>query len=47
MTGRDRVAEIRLGQQYLTLAFRDDVDGEGGFGFGILLPCPFDPECTR
>lgn len=46
VTGRDRVAEIRLGQQYLTLAYRDDVDGEGDFGFDVLLPCPFDAECT-
>jgi predicted kinase len=46
VTGRDRVAEIRLGQQYLTLAYRDDVDGEGDFGFDVLLPCPFDPECA-
>lgn len=46
VTGRDRVAEIRLGQQYLTLAFRDDVDGEGDFGFDVLLPCPFDAECA-
>ncbi|MGV9419976.1 AAA family ATPase [Streptomyces sp. NPDC003674] len=46
VTGRDRIAEIRLGQQYLTLAFRDDVDGEGYFGFDVLLPCPFDPECA-
>ncbi|MCP8706275.1 ATP-binding protein [Streptomyces sp. AC04842] len=46
VTGRDRVAEIRLGQQYLTLAYRDDVDGEGDFGFDVLLPCPSDPECT-
>jgi predicted kinase len=46
VTGRDRVAEIRLGQQYLTLAFRDDVDGEGDFGFDVLLPCPFDAECS-
>lgn len=45
VTGRDRVAEIRLGQQYLTLALREDVDGEGDFGFDVLLPCPFDPEC--
>lgn len=45
VTGRDRVAEVRLGQQSLTLAFRDDIDGEGDFGFDALLPCPFDPEC--
>ncbi|MGW5067128.1 ATP-binding protein, partial [Streptomyces cyaneofuscatus] len=37
--------EIRLGQQYLTLALREDVDGEGDFGFDVLLPCPADPEC--
>lgn len=46
VTGRDRVAEIRLGQQYLTLAYRDDVDGEGDFCFDVLLPCPFDAECA-
>ncbi|MDV9188191.1 ATP-binding protein [Streptomyces sp. SR27] len=46
VTGRDRAAEIRLGQQSLTLAFRDDVDGEGDFGFDVALPCPFDPDCT-
>ncbi|MEV6549253.1 ATP-binding protein [Streptomyces sp. NPDC051597] len=46
VTGRDRVAEIRLGQQYLTLALREDVDDEGDFGFDVLLPCPFDPECA-
>ncbi|WP_445282641.1 AAA family ATPase [Streptomyces sp. DSM 118148] len=46
VNGRDRIAEIRLGQQYLTLAFHDDVDGEGDFGFDVLLPCPVDPECA-
>ncbi|BAC75342.1 ATP/GTP-binding protein [Streptomyces avermitilis] len=46
VTGRDRVAEIRLGQQYLTLAYRADVDSEGDFGFDVLLPCPVDPECA-
>ncbi|MEU2855549.1 ATP-binding protein [Streptomyces syringium] len=46
VTGRDRLAEIRLGQQALTLAFRDDVDGEGDFGFDVALSCPFDPECA-
>ncbi|MFI1312804.1 AAA family ATPase [Streptomyces albidoflavus] len=45
VTGRDRVAEIRLGQQYLTLALREDVDGEGDFGFDVMMPCPFEPEC--
>lgn len=46
VTGRDRVAEIRLGQQHLTLAYRADIDSEGDFGFDVLLPCPVDPECT-
>jgi predicted kinase len=46
VTGRDRVAEIRLEQQSLILAFRADVDGEGDYGFDVLLPCPFDPECA-
>ena len=41
----DRAAEIRLGQQYLTLALRTNVDGEGAIGFDVMVPCPFDPEC--
>jgi len=45
MAAGDRVAEIRLGQQYLTLALRMDVDGEGDIGFDVMVPCPFDPEC--
>ncbi|MFE4019307.1 AAA family ATPase [Streptomyces sp. NPDC059101] len=46
MAGGDRVAEIRLGQQHLTLALRHNTDGEGDFGFDVLLPCPHDDECT-
>ncbi|MBP5880713.1 ATP-binding protein [Streptomyces scabiei] len=46
VTGRDRVAEIRLGEQHITLAFRADADGEGDYGFDVLLPCPVDPECA-
>ncbi|MGW1106162.1 AAA family ATPase [Streptomyces sp. NPDC002540] len=42
----DRVAEIRLGQQYLTLALRTDVDGEGDYGFEAMVPCPHDDECV-
>ncbi|MFJ4320632.1 AAA family ATPase [Streptomyces lavendulae] len=44
--GGDRVAEIRLGQQYLTLAFRPNVDGQGDYGFDVALPCPHDDEWT-
>ncbi|WP_331762374.1 ATP-binding protein (plasmid) [Streptomyces sp. NBC_01527] len=46
VAGGDRVGEIRLGQQYLTLALRTNVDGQGDIGFDVLLPCPFDPECA-
>ncbi|MEU9594391.1 ATP-binding protein [Streptomyces sp. NPDC048193] len=42
----DRIAQIRLGQQYLTLALRTDVDGEGDYGFDVMVPCPHDDECT-
>jgi predicted kinase len=45
LAGDDRVAEICIGQQYLTLALRTDIDGEGSIGFEVLLPCPFDDEC--
>lgn len=46
LAGGDRVAEIRLGQMYLTLALRTDVDGEGDVGFDVMVPCPLDDECT-
>ncbi|WP_331725505.1 ATP-binding protein (plasmid) [Streptomyces sp. NBC_01102] len=46
VAGGDRVAEIRLGQQYLTLALRTDVDGEGDVGFDVMVPCSHDDECT-
>jgi predicted kinase len=46
VAGGDRVAEIRLGQMYLTLALRQNVDGEGDIGFDVMLPCPYDDECT-
>ncbi|MFF9854255.1 hypothetical protein [Streptomyces litmocidini] len=45
-SGGDRVGEICLGGQFLTLALRLDVDGEGDIGFDVALPCPFDPECS-
>ncbi|MFE4258234.1 AAA family ATPase [Streptomyces sp. NPDC056883] len=44
--GGDCVAEIRLGQQYLTLALRTDIDGGGDIGFDVAVPCPHDDECT-
>lgn len=46
IAGGDRVGEIGLGQQHLTLALRTDVDGEGDIGFDVLVPCPFDPGCS-
>ncbi|MFJ6250657.1 MULTISPECIES: AAA family ATPase [unclassified Streptomyces] len=46
IAGGDRVGEVRLGQQSLTLALRLDVDGEGDIGFDIAVPCSFDPECS-
>jgi predicted kinase len=46
IAGGDRVAQIRLGQQYLTVALRTNVDGEGDVGFDVAVPCPFDVECA-
>ncbi|GGS09124.1 MULTISPECIES: ATP-binding protein [Streptomyces] len=46
LAGGDRVAEICLGAQRLTLALRTDVDGEGDYGFDVLVPCPHDADCT-
>jgi predicted kinase len=45
LAGGDRVGDIRLGQMYLTLALRQNVDGEGDIGFDVMLPCPYDDEC--
>ncbi|MGP3777075.1 AAA family ATPase (plasmid) [Streptomyces sp. SDT5-1] len=42
----DRVAEIRLGQQYLTLTLRPNVGGLGESGFEVQVPCPQDDDCT-
>ncbi|WP_405430208.1 hypothetical protein [Streptomyces anulatus] len=46
VAGGDRVAQIRLGQQYLTPALRADVDGEGDVRFDVMVPCPHDDERT-
>ncbi|MBV1949502.1 hypothetical protein [Streptomyces sp. BV129] len=42
----DGIAETRLGQMYLTVALRTDVDGDGDYGFDVAVPCPHDDECT-
>ncbi|MFE7515015.1 AAA family ATPase [Streptomyces sp. NPDC057540] len=46
LAGGDRVAEITLGADRLTLALRKDIDGEGDYGFDLLTACPVDDECT-
>ncbi|MDJ1645175.1 ATP-binding protein [Streptomyces pakalii] len=46
LAGGDRVAQIRLGQQYLTLALRTNIDGEGDLGFDVAVPCPHDDACA-
>lgn len=28
------------------MALRQNVDGEGDIGFDVMLPCPYDDECT-
>lgn len=42
----DRVGEISLGPDRLTLALRLDLDGEGDIGFEILTQCPVFTDCT-
>lgn len=41
----DRVGEIRLGADRLTLALRTDVPGLPDVEFEALVPCPYDDEC--
>jgi predicted kinase len=45
LAGGDRVGEIRLGPDRLVLALRTDIDGEGDFGFDLLVCCPYDDDC--
>ncbi|MGQ4732630.1 AAA family ATPase [Streptomyces sp. Ju416(a)] len=45
LAGGDRVAEIRLGADRVTLAQRNDVDGAGDVGFEVLVGCAADDEC--
>lgn len=47
LAGGDRVGEIRLGQDRLVLALRTNIDGEGDFGFDLLVCCPYDDECNE
>ncbi|MFE9444900.1 AAA family ATPase [Streptomyces sp. NPDC006602] len=43
LAGGDRVVVLAVAGDYLTLAFRKDVDGEGDFGFDVLVPSPPTP----
>ncbi|MFI7246376.1 AAA family ATPase [Streptomyces qinglanensis] len=45
LAGGDRVGEIRLGKDRLVLALRHDIDGQGDFGFDLLVRCPYDDDC--
>lgn len=44
VTGDDRVVVLEVAGDYRTLAFRRDADGEGNFGFDVLVPCPTDAD---
>jgi hypothetical protein len=44
VAGGHRVGESRLGQMHLTLALRQNIDGEGDNGFDVMLPRPFDDK---
>ncbi|MFE9334788.1 AAA family ATPase [Streptomyces sp. NPDC006925] len=45
LAGGDHVGEIRLGRDRLVLALRHDIDGQGDFGFDLLVRCPYDDDC--
>lgn len=40
VTGEDRIVVLEVAGDYRTLAFRRDADGEGNYGFDVLVPCP-------
>ncbi|UXY33195.1 ATP-binding protein [Streptomyces sp. HUAS TT20] len=44
VTGNDRVVVLEVAGDFLTLAYRHDADGEGNFGFDVLVPCPNDTD---
>ncbi|OIJ95427.1 ATP-binding protein [Streptomyces colonosanans] len=44
VTGDDRVVVLEVAGDYRTLAFRRDADGEGNYGFDVLVPCPTDAD---
>ncbi|WP_432158824.1 AAA family ATPase [Streptomyces sp. bgisy153] len=44
VTGEDRVVVLDVAGDHLTLAFRRDADGEGNYGFDVLVPCPADAD---
>lgn len=46
IAGGDRVGEIRLGPDRLTLALRTDVPALPDVEFEALLPCPYDDACA-
>ncbi|MFF6794290.1 AAA family ATPase [Streptomyces filamentosus] len=46
LAGGDRLAEITLGADRLTLALRRDIDGQGDYGFDVLTTCPVHDGCT-
>lgn len=46
LAGGDQVAEITLGADRPRLALRQDIDGDGDYGFDLLTACPIDDECT-
>ncbi|MFM9812792.1 AAA family ATPase [Streptomyces scabiei] len=44
VTGDDRVVVLEAAGDERTLAFRRDADGEGNYGFDVLVPCPTNAD---